>query len=389
MVSARSISRLKRIDWDFSGIQSESAFSAVHWYPCRFVSQIPAAFIGTLSEPGDLVLDPFAGSGTTLVEAQRLGRRSIGVDLNPIACAAARAKTLASYSRSIARSIESLENDVHEILDEGLLAAHALDIGTEFPVGVQHSKWYTRRVFRDLRKLWNLIRTDRGNRADISVAAFSAILLKVCRETRHWGYVCDNTTPKSDHEGNVEAEFIATVSRFRYAYEQRDRELLARFGENYVIASSEVLHGDSRTSLESVAESSVDLVVTSPPYYGVSDYIKAQRLSMEWFGFEIEPFRREEIGARSKRHRQDAREQYLADIGHVFVAVRRSMRNGGACVVVLGESRSRDTYVEAFQEKVKATGFELLHSADRKVAAQRRLTPSILNEKILVFAARK
>src|SRR2546426_501078 len=95
MLSPHLISRLRKIDWDFAGSQSESPFSAIHWHPARFASQLPTTLIGLLSEPGQMVLDPFAGSGTTLVEAQRLSRRSIGIDLSPIACMIARAKTLA------------------------------------------------------------------------------------------------------------------------------------------------------------------------------------------------------------------------------------------------------------------------------------------------------
>jgi DNA modification methylase len=38
------------------------------------------------SYPDDLVLDPFAGSGTTLVAAKRLGRQSLGVEINPVFC---------------------------------------------------------------------------------------------------------------------------------------------------------------------------------------------------------------------------------------------------------------------------------------------------------------
>jgi DNA modification methylase len=54
-------------------------------YPARFSPKFPRAVMRDFSEPGDVVLDPFAGSGTTLVEALVNGRHAIGVDLNPIA----------------------------------------------------------------------------------------------------------------------------------------------------------------------------------------------------------------------------------------------------------------------------------------------------------------
>src|SRR2546421_12024682 len=111
MLSPHLISRLRKIDWDFAGSQSESPFSALHWHPARFASQLPATLIGLLSKPGDSVLDPFAGSGTTLVEAQRLCRRSIGFDLSPIACLVAKAKTIALPASQIGRLSEQLKQE--------------------------------------------------------------------------------------------------------------------------------------------------------------------------------------------------------------------------------------------------------------------------------------
>src|SRR4051812_27393641 len=101
MLSERLISRIRGIDWDFAGSYSESPFSAIHWHPARFASQVPAAILGLLSKEGDVVLDPFVGSGTMLVEAQRLGRIAIGMDLNPVACLIAKSKTLAIPSTKV------------------------------------------------------------------------------------------------------------------------------------------------------------------------------------------------------------------------------------------------------------------------------------------------
>jgi DNA methylase len=62
-------------------------------YPARFSPQFARAMIIQFSDPGDLVLDPFTGSATTLVEALSTGRRAIGIDVNPLACFVANVKT--------------------------------------------------------------------------------------------------------------------------------------------------------------------------------------------------------------------------------------------------------------------------------------------------------
>ncbi len=62
-------------------------------YPARFSPPFARAVIQAFTEPGDLVLDPFMGGGTAIVEALAIGRRAVGVDLNPIAVFVTRSKT--------------------------------------------------------------------------------------------------------------------------------------------------------------------------------------------------------------------------------------------------------------------------------------------------------
>jgi len=62
-------------------------------YPARFSPAFARAAIELFTEPGDLILDPFAGGGTSLVEARVLGRPAVGVDLSPLATFISKVKT--------------------------------------------------------------------------------------------------------------------------------------------------------------------------------------------------------------------------------------------------------------------------------------------------------
>ena len=65
----------------------------LHPYPAKFIPQIPNILIKEFTKPKDVVLDPFCGSGTSLVESKLLGRNSIGIDLHPLAAFLSKVKT--------------------------------------------------------------------------------------------------------------------------------------------------------------------------------------------------------------------------------------------------------------------------------------------------------
>src|SRR6185437_13952156 len=203
--------RLLEVDWDFPASGSLSAFSNLHWHPSRYPSQVPAISIGALTVPGETVFDPFLGSGTTAVEAQRLSRQCIGVELNPVAALMARAKTINRPFSIIRRAV----------MDVRLKVGQTSKL-SDVPETVQARKWYTERTLKDLRRLNYCINHLTGIERLIAETSFSAILLSVCRETRHWGYVCDNTTPKGHYERDVLGTFQRTLESFLIAYEDRD-----------------------------------------------------------------------------------------------------------------------------------------------------------------------
>ncbi|RME38143.1 MAG: site-specific DNA-methyltransferase, partial [Thermoflexia bacterium] len=91
-------------DLDFQGAETGYASHQFHSFAAKFPPQLPRLFIRNLSKVGQIVLDPMAGSGTTVVEAALLGRLGIGVDLDPLAVQIGRAKTTEVPGADLARA---------------------------------------------------------------------------------------------------------------------------------------------------------------------------------------------------------------------------------------------------------------------------------------------
>jgi DNA methylase len=93
-LAARSVG----VDWYASALFSQRRVSGLthetYRYPARFSPDLVRAAVGAFSAPGDYVLDPFLGGGTTAVEALAAGRRVIGFDVNELSLVLTRAKTM-------------------------------------------------------------------------------------------------------------------------------------------------------------------------------------------------------------------------------------------------------------------------------------------------------
>jgi hypothetical protein len=112
------IERVATGSWDYPDALTQHVTHNIHRYSGKFIPQIASRAIGILTTPGEVVLDPYCGSGTTLVEAALQGRRAIGIDLNPLAVLIARTKvtpissgSLAALLREMTQVVESLRAD--------------------------------------------------------------------------------------------------------------------------------------------------------------------------------------------------------------------------------------------------------------------------------------
>ena len=128
--------------WDFHGEDTQEHLHSLHPYPARFIPQIPRKAVLEYSAVGNVVLDPFCGCGTTLLESTLLGRTAIGVDNNSVAYLVSRAKT-ARYSL---KDLDLLQQHNNELLFPTLTQKRWIP---DYP---NRDTWFTSEALNELRE---------------------------------------------------------------------------------------------------------------------------------------------------------------------------------------------------------------------------------------------
>jgi DNA modification methylase len=143
--------------------------------------------------------------------------------------------------------------------------------------------------------------------------------------------------------------------------------------------------GPCANVLREFPSESVDAVVTSPPYFGMTDYVRSQRLTYLWFDWPFDESRSQETGARYKRHRQTAYDEYMGELETSFSEIARVLKRGAVCGIVAGESPSRRGYLEDFKDLLAdACGMKIESVRRRTVARQRALSSKDQQEEVIL-----
>jgi len=246
-------------DWTFANADTQYLTHGFHPYPARMIPQISRRLIERYSEPGDVVLDPFCGSGGVLVEARLLGRNSIGVDVNPLALVLAKAKTTPINPQVLkefwAKLKEKIGGDIQKIrfreIDLEPLKIPGLDVDYWF-------KPYVAKELSIIRRHMDEVKDQDKDLYYFFATCFSITVREVSNLRANEFKIYRMPLERlKRHNPNVFQTFVKHVE-----------ENILRMVEFYKTAcrdvTCEVLLGDSRKL--PLSDESVDLVVTSPPY---------------------------------------------------------------------------------------------------------------------------
>ena len=164
---------LEEIDWNFPHSGKSKDIYNIHPYPAKFIPEIPRTLINLYPPPKDtLIFDPFCGSGTTLLEAQRMGYESIGVDLNPIACLITSVKTSNLDTKGFEKATEKIISN-----------AQSLTGKVELPTIPNLDHWFKKEIQTEVAKLLLGIRMIQNrNIQDALLLSLSSILVRVSNQ---------------------------------------------------------------------------------------------------------------------------------------------------------------------------------------------------------------
>jgi DNA modification methylase len=261
----------------YIGKQVSYATHGIHKYPAKFIPQIPRFCIESFSKPGDIVLDPFMGSGTTLLESYISGRESYGIDIHPLARLIAKVKTT------------PLDPEVLRPQAEKLIAAVKTDRRADdswIPEVPNRAHWFRDPVLQELaiikKHVWEI---PEGPYKDFFKICFSSIIRKVSNSDN------DSLIPevtsfqkKLDEQGKTSYD---SLSKFENTVRSRlldasdlwrlSKEVEEKFGR----APGVNMIGADARDIE-LEDSSVDIAVTSPPYASAVHYVSVHKLEMYW-----------------------------------------------------------------------------------------------------------
>lgn len=334
--SISPVAKLAQLDWNFAEVSTGYLTHSLHPYPAKFIPQIPNALIQELSSVGEVVLDPFCGSGTTLVEAFLLKRHSVGVDANPLACLMARAKTTRLDESDIGclRNLEAQSNELarrewHGTLplfpnlriDEAVNARPAFD-GLDF--------WFEPHVIDELALLKSLcLGVENDNARQIALTAFSSIIVAVSKQDSDTRYV---RREKNIQPGDTTQRFARALNMSITRAIEFTELTESRF-------TSRVIHANV---LDCPDVGLVDLVVCSPPYPNAYSYHLYHRTRMLWLDMDQATFKRVEIGSHRKyssKSRNAANvDTFRSEMRQLLRWLRDCLRPRGFACFVIGNS---------------------------------------------------
>jgi DNA methylase len=297
----------------------------LHPYLGKFVPQLVERFLVRHFRPGQRILDPFAGSGTTLVECTTFGANSVGVDVSAF-------NVLLSAVKTTRYDADAVERDLMTVL--GSAEGGAADPGG-VPPGEYLRAWYHPAALGQLLSYRDALRRQ-AEHADLARVVLSRAA-RSARLTTHFELDfprAPQTGPYQCRKHSRVCSPTAEAAKFLRRYTLDTIRRVREYATLRADVRAEVLHADARCVGYGMR---LDGLITSPPYPGRIDYHEQHRYAFELLG--LDERRADEIGAPWRGTGRAAIDAYVDDMTAVFANARRFLAPGAPVVLVVDDSR--------------------------------------------------
>ena len=369
-----------------------------HPFPARMPVSVVEHLITRVTSSDALILDPMAGSGTTLIAAKRLGRHSLGIERDPLALRIARSAITDFDPLKLERLGARILSRARVAVSSGRVRLHQRREEMRLDDRRFIDYWFPTESQTQLCALADAIEDEtKGKEKDFAWVVFSSLIISKSAGAS-LALDLSRSRPHKHRDKEVVLPFDGWGRRFRTAVTRLPFKNTG--GEFESTVSSAVRRGDARKL--SIKDQIVDLVLTSPPYLNAIDYLRAHKFSLVWMGHtltELRELRGTMIGSERglwdldglppdlenrmdyvlKQGRVRAQHRrYLSDLATVLAEIARVLRPGGLVFLAVGptiiSSKRTDaaSVVTALGERV---GLRLVGSIARQLRAKDRSLP--------------
>lgn len=295
----------------------------IHSYPAKYTVEMLEYYIKKYTKENDLILDPFVGSGTTLLASRWLNRKSIGFDINPVAYQISKVKTN-SYTQVEAKKMNNFIIKLSEFfknMDQESFEIMHYD-------SIDH--WFRKNVIIGLSAIRHCIKSfsEEEKMKDLYYLAFSIVILPLSNQE-------SDTRYSAKDKGEISLNEVL-------------KTYIKKLQETFNIAvltdglsdNSKVHLIDSNLINQVVDKNSVDFLITSPPYPNTYDYYLYHKHRMLWLGYDFKPVMEKEIGSRREfSSLKKEANKFTEDLYKIFHSANYSLKVGAHIVIVIGDGK--------------------------------------------------